>query len=67
MYRPDGGVTGAAVRVASGLLAKAREGEVQVTRTVRDLVAPAPLPLRKWGAMKPTGEAGEMTVYGVVR
>jgi pimeloyl-ACP methyl ester carboxylesterase len=67
MYRPDGGVTGAAVRVASGLLAKVREGEVHVTRTVRDLVAGAGFRFEERGAMKLTGEAGEMAVYGVVR
>jgi class 3 adenylate cyclase len=66
LYRPDGGVSGAAVRVASDLLTEARDGEVQVTRTVRDLVAGAGFRFEERGAVKLTGEAAEMAVYGVV-
>jgi class 3 adenylate cyclase len=67
MYRPDGGVTGAAVCVASGLLDEARDGEVHVTRTVRDLVAGAGFRFEERGMMRLLDEPGEMAVYGVVR
>ena len=66
-YCAGGGVTGAAVRVATGLLAGVKDGDVHVTRTVRDLVAGAGFRFEERDMVRLLDDAGEMAVYGVLR
>jgi class 3 adenylate cyclase len=60
---PD--VGGLAVHISARVQTVARPGEVLVTRTVKDLVAWAPAPLRRQGPARPEGVPDEWQLFAV--
>lgn len=65
LYRSDGTVAGAAVAVASALLEATGEGDLQVTRTVKDLVAGAGFSFTSRAPLASDDESGGLPVFGL--
>jgi len=65
LYRTDGTVSGAAVTVAHSLLAATADGDLQVTRTVHDLVAGAGFRFASRPALALPRDGGELPVYTI--
>jgi len=66
LYRPDGSVSGGAVTVAAALLEATAEGDLQVTRTVHDLVAGAGFRFTSRPTLRLPGESVELPVFGLL-
>jgi class 3 adenylate cyclase len=64
--RRGGDVSGVAVHIAARVMAVAGEGEVLVSRTVRDLIVGSEIELEERGAHQLKGIAGEWLLYAVV-
>ena len=59
-------MSGVAVHIAARVMAAAGEGEVLVSRTVRDLIVGSEIELEERGAHQLKGIAGESLLYAVV-
>ncbi|MBN8731221.1 MAG: alpha/beta fold hydrolase [Acidobacteria bacterium] len=66
LYRADGKVAGAALNVAAALLDTTRIGDLQVTRTVHDLVAGAGFRFTSRPALALPDASGGLHVFGLL-
>ena len=64
-HGPGGGVRGIAVHTGARVAALAGPGEILVSRTIRDLVAGAPIRLESRGVHRLKGVPGSWEVFGV--